>query len=115
MAATLSIFSHIFSTLYITYKTEKASVNEYRGFYLVVLPGLEPGISGPESDVLPLHHRTIYLTGTGSVLNYAAKIEAFFILTKICLEFLWGNKHFPPPLVLILSRIHIIIIHKRCL
>ncbi len=25
----------------------------------VVLPGLEPGISGPESDVLPLHHRTM--------------------------------------------------------
>ena len=26
---------------------------------LAGLPGLEPGISGPESDVLPLHHRTI--------------------------------------------------------
>ena len=25
----------------------------------VVLPRLELGISGPESDVLPLHHRTL--------------------------------------------------------
>ena len=28
-------------------------------FHLVVLEGLEPSQAEPESDVLPLHHRTI--------------------------------------------------------
>ena len=34
-----------------------------RGLFalIVVLPGLEPGQTGPESVVLPLHHKTLFL------------------------------------------------------
>lgn|GEM_PF-3112011 len=49
------------------------------GVFLVVLPGLEPGISGPESDVLPLHHRTILTISLIRLQNY----EDFFILSNI--------------------------------
>ena len=39
-------------------------------FLLVVLEGLEPSQAEPESDVLPLHHRTI--------LKCDAKVMHFF-------------------------------------
>ena len=29
--------------------------------HVVVLPGFEPGLAEPKSDVLPLHHRTILM------------------------------------------------------
>ena len=44
----------------------------------VVLPGLEPGISGPESDVLPLHHRT----ESNCHFFDGAKVLFFFISPK---------------------------------
>ena len=37
----------------------------------VVLEGLEPSQAEPESDVLPLHHRTI--------LNCVAKVQIFLL------------------------------------
>ena len=50
---------------------------------IVVLQGLEPWISGPESDVLPLHHRTVLYAGTGDIIpNVGAKIYFYFILSK---------------------------------
>ena len=39
-------------------KKPRYSYRITRLFY-VVLPGFEPGQTGPESVVLPLHHRTI--------------------------------------------------------
>ena len=43
-------------------------------FSLVVLEGFEPSQAEPESDVLPLHHRTIP--------NCDCKGTAFFVTTK---------------------------------
>ena len=58
---------------------------------LVVLPGLEPGISGPESDVLPLHHRTesmcLFLTAQRYILlllyqNDSKKTYIYFLINR---------------------------------
>ena len=45
----------------LTLKNKSPAMNILQGIYLsVVLPGLEPRLSEPKSDVLPLHHRTIF-------------------------------------------------------
>ncbi len=41
--------------------------------FLVELPGFEPGITGPESVVLPLHHSSIFV---------CAKVEHYFANAK---------------------------------
>ena len=45
--------------------------------FLVGLPGLEPGKTGPESVVLPLHHSPIFNRTTRSVFD-DAKILLFY-------------------------------------
>ena len=53
----------------------------------VVLPGLEPGISGPESDVLPLHHRTIRLFAVNSLSLTGANLQLFLIAPNFYAHF----------------------------
>ena len=50
--------------------------------FFVVLPGLEPGISGPESDVLPLHHRTVFIASSSMFLDYGCKDTDIFYSCK---------------------------------
>ena len=50
-----------------------------KGHSLVVLEGFEPSQAEPESDVLPLHHRTIP--------NCDCKGTAFFVTTKKKINF----------------------------
>ncbi len=47
---------------------------------LVGIPGLEPGMTGPESVVLPLHHIPLfsYFIVAMSFLNCECKGNAFF-------------------------------------
>ena len=45
--------------------------------YVVVLPGLEPGQTGPESVVLPLHHKTLWFCDHKSKKN--VNIKKIFI------------------------------------
>ena len=47
---------------------------------LVGIPGLEPGMTGPESVVLPLHHIPLfcYFVVAMSFLNCDCKGNAFF-------------------------------------
>lgn len=49
--------------------------------YFVVLIGFEPIQAEPESDVLPLHHRTIFAAFKGFALK-RCKITTFFLITK---------------------------------
>lgn len=42
-----------------------ADWNQSAAFF-VVLEGLEPSLAEPESDVLPLHHKTMYLQGASA-------------------------------------------------
>ena len=45
---------------------------------LVGIPGLEPGMTGPESVVLPLHHIPFLFVVSKSFLNCECKGNAFF-------------------------------------
>ena len=55
---------------------------ELQGFALnfVELPGFEPGITGPESVVLPLHHSSVDFgdAKVGLYFSNAKKITEFF-------------------------------------
>lgn len=51
----------LFSIRVLAYKKNVKHLEDISRF-LVGLPGLEPGTSGPESDVLPLHHSPILTT-----------------------------------------------------
>ena len=53
-------------------ETEKPRIRGMQGF--VELPGFEPGITGPESVVLPLHHSSIDFGD--------AKVELYFANAK---------------------------------
>lgn len=63
-------------------------------FKVVVLPGLEPGISGPESDVLPLHHRTVFVVSSSMFLDYGCKDTDIFYICKYSAKKFCQNKHF---------------------
>lgn len=63
-------------------------------FKVVVLPGLEPGISGPESDVLPLHHRTVFIASSSMFLDYGCKDTDIFHICKYSAKKFHQNKHF---------------------
>lgn len=65
----------------------------FKPFY-VVLPGLEPGISGPESDVLPLHHRTVFVVSSSMFLDYGCKDTDIFYICKYSAKKFCQNKHF---------------------
>ena len=58
-----------------TTKKPRYSYRITRLFY-VVLPGFEPGQTGPESVVLPLHHRTIF-NKSPTLLLADAKVYTF--------------------------------------
>ena len=63
----------------------------------VELPGFEPGITGPESVVLPLHHSSIVL-----VVFDGAKVELIFAFAKFFCDFFYtfvfrGVKNAPKP------------------
>lgn len=47
-----------------TIKKQLTGISQLRFF--VVLEGLEPSLAEPESDVLPLHHKTMYLQGASA-------------------------------------------------
>lgn len=57
---------------------KKRLETKFQTFFIVVLPGLEPGISGPESDVLPLHHRTVFVSSSSMFLDYGCKDTDIF-------------------------------------
>ena len=63
-------------------------------FKVVVLPGLEPGISGPESDVLPLHHRTVFVASSSMFLDYGCKDTDIFYSCKYFAKKFHQNKQF---------------------
>ena len=71
-------------------KRKSPAFGECRGF--VELPGFEPGITGPESVVLPLHHSSIDFGD--------AKVELYFANAKknpekisyICFNLRWKNR-----------------------
>ena len=71
-------------------ETEKPRIRGMQGF--VELPGFEPGITGPESVVLPLHHSSIDFGD--------AKVELYFANAKknpekisyICFNLRWKNR-----------------------
>lgn len=83
--------------------------NDLQGinFQVVVLPGLEPGISGPESDVLPLHHRTIFIVSSSMFLDYGCKDTDIFYSCKYFMKKNHLNKHFSFLSVLILRGLYI--------
>lgn len=61
----------------------------------VVLPGFEPRQADPESDVLPLHHRTIsffafffYLKAGAKVLTFSELTKYFFAIAFLSLSYL---------------------------
>ncbi len=54
-------------------ETEKLS-GDCGEFFVVELPGFEPGITGPESVVLPLHHSSMRFGD--------AKVELYFSIAK---------------------------------
>ena len=57
----------------------------------VGIPGLEPGMTGPESVVLPLHHIPMLLFYQSFVINFPiaiAKVLLFFELQTISATFL---------------------------
>ena len=62
--------------------TKKLTWKSKQAFF-VGLPGLEPGTTGPESAVLPLHHIPMYFYFAGAKLvlfpNKAKDFETFFI------------------------------------
>lgn len=76
-------------------------------FKVVVLPGLEPGISGPESDVLPLHHRTIFIVSSSMFLDYGCKDTDIFYFCKYSAKKIHQNKLFSFPPVLKLQGLYI--------
>ena len=57
-------------------KTQKKSLFFKKLF--VGLPGFEPGMTGPESVVLPLHHSPIWIV----VIFDTAKVEYYFYSAK---------------------------------
>ncbi len=63
---------------------------------LVGIPGLEPGMTGPESVVLPLHHIPLfcYFVVAMSFLNCECKGNAFFLTNKIFLHFFFKKRLF---------------------
>lgn len=73
-------------------KTPAMTINHAGVYFSVVLPGLEPGISGPESDVLPLHHRTKLRQKGICFLFSAANIILFEKTQNNNLNFT-SNKH----------------------
>ena len=54
---------------------------------LVGIPGFEPGMTGPESVVLPLHHIPRCVLSADSFLNTCAKILLFPETTNFFSEF----------------------------
>ena len=62
-------------------KKRKCLVSNLR-FFLVGVPGLEPGKAGPESAVLPLHHTPIHCVATGHFRIAGAKLRLFLELPK---------------------------------
>ena len=79
---------------------------EFQTFF-VVLPGLEPGISGPESDVLPLHHRTVFVVSSSMFLDYGCKDTDIFYSCKYFEKKFHQNKHFSFSPVLNLQGLYI--------
>lgn len=79
----------------------------FKPFFIVVLPGLEPGISGPESDVLPLHHRTVFVSSSSMFLDYGCKDTDIFYICKYFAKNFRLNKHFSFSLVLKLLGLYI--------
>ena len=66
-----------------TYKKERLQL---KSLSFVGIPGLEPGKTGPESVVLPLHHIPICLSYSEQVplvLNCGAKVLLFYELAKV--------------------------------
>ncbi len=61
--------------------------------FLVVLPGFEPRQADPESDVLPLHHRTMSIVNVEKTLflsqNRVQKYKVFQYLQNIFATFLY--------------------------
>ena len=59
-------------------ETEKPRIRGMQGF--VELPGFEPGITGPESVVLPLHHSSVDFgdAKVGLYFSNAKKITEIF-------------------------------------
>ena len=55
----------------------------------VALEGFEPSQAEPESDVLPLHHWTIFDVNLTSTLVFdVAKLDIFFDVAKFCTIYL---------------------------
>lgn len=48
------------------------------GLLIVGLPGFEPGKSGPESEVLPLHHSPIFRLQRYNYFKYQQYFILFF-------------------------------------
>ena len=53
----------------------------------VVLPGFEPGQTGPESVVLPLHHRTMSYVVLTTTFSFAVQRYAFLRNCQIKIDF----------------------------
>lgn len=62
-------------TRHLQHKKASLLLSNNEAFY-VVLPGFEPGQTGPESVVLPLHHRTIF-NKSPTLLLASAKVYTF--------------------------------------
>ncbi len=61
-------------------KTKTQSIySQLIAFYFVVLPGFEPGQTGPESVVLPLHHRTIFVRAKLQKYFFKSSLRAFIL------------------------------------
>ena len=57
--------------------------------FFVALEGFEPSQAEPESDVLPLHHWTIFDVNLTSTLVFdVAKLDIFFDVAKFCTIYL---------------------------
>ncbi len=57
----------------------------------VGIPGFEPGMTGPESVVLPLHHIPLI---ANSLLNFGCKGSVFYLNNKTSIDFFIEKKQF---------------------
>ena len=81
----------------------KKPVTQKNDRLFVVQPGLEPGLTGPESVVLPLHHWTISIKLVNSLVVSECKSTYFFKINKRYCNFFSLINFFLFLLVLILQ------------
>ena len=64
-------------------------------FYFVALEGFEPSQAEPESDVLPLHHKAVFIFALGLFPFRGAKLQRLFRFSKYFRNFFQRKLIFP--------------------